>query len=406
MINAHNYGFSTHNDPEANAAALNAAVKNGGEITVVQPGIYEISETVFLPDHTHLHFAEGVVLKRTESKSGKNGNQFINSGALTGIKNTDIRLTGLHLLTNGVQSTAAETGCEKTVTGLRGHLAFFYIEDLYLSDITITDLSRKDYAIQICNFKNAVLERCHLEGLKDGIHFGPGSDFVVRDCRFRTMDDAIAINCSDYSVSNPNMGDIENGLIENCIDLKGAPTESFFLRILVGGWTQWKSGMTVYHSDAVVHNGKLYRVVMSPDNEAYISTTPPTHEKGFAEIDGIRWVRTHYGYEPDKLPLTASCRNITLRNIALQQPRRNQMLIYASYDEYLRSYHAGFPMPEVKNIIFENVQVHCKTEHLAYVKTKTDSITLKNCHLNGCDIFQEQNEQMEAYPPAEIIIEK
>lgn len=404
MIYADAYGFLPNNDAERNAAALNNAVKNGGEITVSIPGVYEIGDTVFLHSHTSLHFENGVTLKRTESKDGQNGNLFINVGAFTGIRDTDIRLTGLQLITNSVQSTPAEHGCEKTVTGLRAHIAFLYIEDLYLSDITVTDLSLKDYAIQISDFKNAVVERCRLEGLKDGIHFGPGSDFTVRDCAFRTMDDAIALNCSDYSVSNPNLGDIENGLIENCIDLKGDPTEAFFLRILVGGWSKWQAGMTVYHSDAVVHNGRLYRVVMRPDNEAYISNTAPVHEHGFAELDGIRWVRTNIGCDAEALPFTASCRNIRLNNITLQQPRRRQILIYASYDEYLRSYHAGFPMPTVENITLENVQVHCKTQHLLHIQTKTEVITLKNCYLNGSDILQEQNEQMAIYDPAEITV--
>lgn len=405
MKNAKDYGFLPCKDGAENASALNEAVKNSGDIIIKIPGIYDISDTVYLKSGTHLHFSEGVTLRRTENASGDNGNLFINVGAFTGEYDEDISITGLHLITNGVQSTPAEIGGTKTITGLRAHIAFLYINNVRLDGIKITDLSLKDYGIQISDFNNAVVENCHIEGLKDGVHFGPGKGFAVRNCAFRTADDAIALNCFDYSVSNPNCGDIKNGIIENCIDLKGEPVDPFFIRILVGGWTKWKQGMTVYHSDAVVHNGRLYRVVMRPDNEAYTSVTPPTHEEGFAEYDGIRWVRTHKGYREDELPLTASCRNITVRNIVFMQPRNTQILIYSAYDEYVRSYHRGYPVPEVKDLIFENLQVLGKTENIVNIITKTDKITFKNCSLNGSKIKQEQNSQMAPYNESIIIME-
>lgn len=403
MKNAKDFGFLPANDAIKNAKALNDAVRSGGDIIVSVPGVYDIGDTVYLKNGTHLHFSEGVTLRRTEDKNSDNGNLFINEGAFAGEYNEDISITGLHLVTNSIQSTPEESGGTKTITGLRGHIAFMYIKNVRLSDIKITDLSLKDYAIQISDFSNAIVENCHLEGLKDGIHFGPGNDFAVRNCSFRTADDAIALNCYDYSVSNPNCGDIENGIIENCTDLKGEPTEAFFLRILVGGWKKWEQGMTVYHSDAVVHNGKLYRIVMHPDNEAYTSLTPPTHETGYCELDGIRWVRTHKGYKENELPFTASCRNITVRNIVFMQPRHTQMLIYSAYDEYVRSYHRGNPVPEVKNIVFENLQIHCKTENLINIITKTDPIIFKNCRLNGSIIKQEQNTQMAPYDETIIL---
>ncbi len=405
MTDAKNYGFLPCKGGVENASALNEAVKNGGDIIIKIPGIYDIGNTVYLKSGTHLYFSEGVTLRRIEDENGDNGNLFINVGAFTGEYDEDISITGLHLITNGVQSTPAEAGGTKTITGLRGHIAFLYIKNVKLCEIKLTDLSEKDYAIQISDFYNAVVENCHIEGLKDGVHFGPGKDFAVRNCTFRTADDAIALNCFDYSVSNPNCGDIENGIIENCIDLKGEAIYPFFIRILVGGWTQWKQGMTVYHSDAVVHNGKLYRVVMRPDNEAYTSVTPPTHEKGFAEYDGIRWVRTHKGYREDELPLTASCRNITVRNIVFMQPRNIQVLIYSAYDEYVRSYHRGYPVPEVKNIVFENLQMLCDCKKVLEINTKTDPIIFRNCNLNGSSIMQYQNPQMAPYAESIIITE-
>ncbi len=403
-MDAKHFNFLPENTGKENAAALNEAVGKEKTIEITLPGVYDISDTVFLKSGTHLYFGKGVTIRRIENENGDNGNLFINEGAFTGIYDNDIKIEGLHLVTNSVESTPAEAGGTKTLTGLRAHIAFFYIKNVSLSHITITDLSSKDYAIQISDFEDAEVTHCHIEGKKDGIHFGPGKNFRISDCAFRTDDDAIALNCYDYSVSNPNCGDIENGIIENCIDLNGNHTYSFFLRILVGGWKNWEKGMTVYHSDAVVHNGRLYRVVMHPNNESYISLTPPTHEDGFAELDGIRWVRTHKGYKSDELPHTASCRNVTVKNIVFMRPRNIQMLIYAAYDEYVRSYHRGYPMPEVKNIVFENLQVLCETENIAAIWTKTEPIAFKNCFFGGSGIKQEKNSQMTPYEDTEIII--
>lgn len=405
-MDAKNYGFLPYNSGKENAAALNNAAEKESEIYITVPGIYLISDTVYLNSNTHIHFCEGVTIKRVPSESGDNGNLFINKGAFSGEYNENISITGLHLITNSVESTPAEAGGTKTITGLRGHLAFLYIKHLKLSDITITDLSPKDYAIQISDFYDAEVLNCHIEGLKDGVHFGPGKKFTVKNCRFRTYDDAIALNCFDYSVSNPNCGDIEDGIIENCIDLKGMPTNSFFIRILVGGWRNWEKGMKVYHSDAVNCNGKIYRVVMRPDNEAYISLTPPTHENGFCTLDGIKWVRTHTGYNGNFLPLTASCRNITVKNTVILQPRQTQILIYSAYDEYVRSYHRGCPVPDIENIVFDNLQITEETENAVNIITKTAPIIFKGCNFDQSKIKQEENSQMTPYEKTKIIIEK
>lgn len=403
-LRAESCGFLPSGSGDENSAALNRAAEHGGVIEITLPGVYDISEPVYLGSDTHLVFAPGVTLRRVSCRKGDNGNVFVNRGAFTGVPDRNISIRGLTLLVNGVENLPAQNGGTKTVIGLRGHLAFLYVENLILSDITIPDLCKIDYAVSICEFRHALVENCRLEGEKDGVHFGPGSDFTVRGCVFRTADDAIALNCSDYSVSNPTLGTIENGLIENCLDLPDAPTGSMFLRILVGGWKNWEPGMRVFHSDAVVHNGKLYRVVMRPDNESYVSRTPPTHESGFREYDGVRWVRTLIGCQPEHIPYTANCRNVTVKNCTILRSRPRQVLVYASFDEWLRSYHPGCPEPEVKNIRFENVQVLGKTERFLQIETKAEGISLVNCTLGGSEIVQTPNRQMAPYPPAQIEI--
>ena len=98
--------------------------------------------------------------------------------------------------------------------------------------------------------------------MKDAVHFGPGRNFVVRHGVFRTYDDPIALNAHDYTTSNPELGWIENGLIEDCVDLDDPEngTTGFFARILAGGWRDWEPGMDIQSSgDAVVSGGRIYR---------------------------------------------------------------------------------------------------------------------------------------------------
>ena len=100
-----------------------------------------------------------------------------------------------------------------------------------------------------------------IKGRKDGIHFGPGKRFTIRDGIFQTFDDAIALNGQDYSTSNPEMGWIEDGIIENCYDLNQEKTVGFFCRMLAGAWIDWEKGMKVQQSVITsysIHYTKLY----------------------------------------------------------------------------------------------------------------------------------------------------
>lgn len=394
-INAADFGFSAGNTGPENTAALIRAIECGGSITVSEQGIYDMAGTVRIPSDTHLKFSNGVVLRRVplDDKSLE-GNLFINEGAFDGKYNENISVSGAHIVVNGVESAGASPESRNVIAGLRGHIAFLYIKNLLIEDIIITDLCAKDYAIQISDFENAEVSRVHIEGLKDGVHFGPGKNFAVRDSKFRTYDDAIALNCADYSVSNPNFGSISDGIIENCIELPGYETEAFFIRILVGTARKWQKGMTVYHSDAILTEKGMYRVVMKPDNTPYVSLSCPDFNDGYAELDGITWVKTHRGYNPENIALTAGCKNIICRNISFEQKRHRAVYIYTSFDEYLRSYYRGSKIPEVSNITFEGMKILKPIEHFLSINTKAESIHITNSNTDDSEIVYEANGQM------------
>lgn len=394
-VNAADFGFLPGNSGTDNAAAMSRAVESGANIIVDKSGVYDIAGSVRLPSDTHIIFKDGVILRRTplEDKSLE-GNLFVNEGAFEGRFNENISIKGAHIRVNGVESASASPESKNVIAGLRGHIAFLYIKNLLLEDIEITDLMEKDYGIQISDFENAEVRRVHIEGLKDGVHFGPGKKFAVRDSVFRTYDDAIALNCADYSVSNPNFGSISDGIIENCRELEGYTTYAFFIRILAGTARRWQKGMTVYHSDAIITEKGMYRVVMQPDNMAYVSETEPAFDDGYKVLDGIQWVRTHKAYSTDDIPLTAGCRNILCRNITIEPQRRRGVYIYTSFDEYLRSYYAGSEIPEVSDITFDNIHLVRPAEHFLAVNTKTENVRIINSDIDESDILYEENKQM------------
>lgn len=391
-------GFSVNNTSEENSAALQTALDRGGEITIEEPGIYDISAMLLLSDNTLLRFAPGVILRRQKCMEETN-HCFANRGMYTKTTNRNIRIYGLNLQINGVESASYSENTKNAVLGMRGHLAFRFIEDLVVRDFTVHDLQTKDYAIQISDFYKVQLENLSIEGLKDGVHFGPGSDFVLRHGYFKTFDDPIALNGSDYSVSNPSLGWIENGLIEDCHDLAAESTTGFFARILSGAWVDWFPDMEVRHSDAVVYNHRLYRVAMQPDGQKYISHTPPTHTEGQKVIDGIRWVCTQ-----DEC-YTAGCRNITFRDITLRKDRDTAFCFQMSEDPYLRCYYPNAPIPTETGFVFDNVRVTGKVRNFLTAEGPVDDIRIINSDLaDSCIAFMVREVAGLSYPETNITL--
>nr|MBI1230163.1 hypothetical protein [Cytophagales bacterium] len=190
-----------------------------------------------------------------------------------------------------------------------------------------------------------------IKGKKDGIHLGRGKRFTISIAVFETFDDAIALNGHDYATSNPEMGWIEDGVIENCHDLNAENTTGYFCRILAGAWIDWQSGMQVQQSDAVVSNGRIYRVQAQPDGTVYTSNTRPTHASGSQVIDGINW-----GVVQEEVTYTAGVRNVVFRDIFLEKPRI-AFSVHFDNDRYSRSYYPGATVPVQEKLLFDNVRV-------------------------------------------------
>ena len=372
MIKASDFGFFPGNTPDKNSAALQAAADIGGEILVDGKGIADVVFPMVVGNDTTVIFEEGLFLRRNDSGEAHNGYAIVNRGAFTKTRNRNIKILGLKLICNGVVCKGEGIRSDKCIPGLRGQLAFHYVENLEIRDFEVRDLPEFDYCIHICTFENVLVENAYIEGLKDGIHFGGGKNFVVRNCKFRTLDDAVALNAHDYSSGNPELG-----RIENCEDL-ACKQIGFFSRILAGSWLDWREGMMIRHSDTVVYGGRLYRAYMQADGREYISVTPPTHTEGTVTLDGdISWVMVQKGTHRN-----VGCHNIIFRNITLGSNRHTGFKLHFDNEASSHSVYPGSVLPVQENITFENVRVTSREMRcLMRANTPIRNVVMKNCDL-------------------------
>ncbi len=363
-------GLSPKNSGEENRRILQEALDKGGTVLVTAPGVYDISDTVYIGSHTTLEFANGAALRKVRNAEGEEFAQVIlNRGALT-------RTWDEHITVRGVKILVENIWGKTKVAGLRGHLAFHYVRDLTVDDIRLPDLEPRSYGIHICTFENIRVTNCVITGMKDGVHLGRGRRFYIADCVFDTYDDAIGLNGHDYDTGNPQLGFIEDGVVERCYDVDSEKSVGFFCRILAGAWCDWYEGIEVQKSDSVVSDGRLYRVFAEPDGKTYISKTRPTHKEGHAILDGIDWVMVQ-----DDATYAAGVRNVTFRDIYLSK-RRVSFSVHFDRDTYSRSYYPGAAHPLQKQLVFDNIRIlHDGGHDFLQVSTPVDSVLVVNSSL-------------------------
>ncbi len=399
MIRANEWGFLPGKSGVENARALQKAVDNGGTIIVEQPGVYDIAETVEIGDDTELVFLAGAYVKRGLDEDGVHslGYVFVNKGAYTRSWNKHITIRGMKLICG--ENKDARKCCD--IVGLIGHLSFYYVKHLVIDDFECMDLGKENFCIQICTFEDIRVENVHIEGNKDGVHLGRGKRFTIRNGVFRTFDDPIALNAHDYATSNPQLGWIEDGLIENCYDLDQENTTGYFCRILAGSWVDWFEGMRVQHSDTVVAHGRLYRVCMKPDWTEYVSHTCPSHEDGAQVLDGINWVMI----QDDKPIYNCGCRNVHFKDIFLKKRRPTGFSIHFDHDNWSRSVYPGSKAPVQENLIFENVCVENEVPVFFRTITPVDCVKVINSSMgNSMIAFHYLPEGTVEYPTAHVLM--
>lgn len=390
FTNAAAFGFSPDASGIENTKALQMAVDEAGTVVVSRPGVYKIAGTVYLGSNTSLFFGNDVYLKKVDER-GLFTHVLLNKGALTKTYDHNIVVEGLHVVVNGIDKNFTE------VYGLRGQIAFFYVKDLKIERFRCLDLSKGQFGVHVCTFEDLIISDVIIKGYKDGIHLGRGKRFIISNGVFQTYDDAIALNAHDYATSNPELGWIEDGIIKNCHDLIQESTTGYFCRILAGAWIDWKAGMEVQQSDAVVSNGRIYRVQANPDGTKYISKTQPTHTSGSQVLDGINW-----GVVQTDVTYTAGVRNLVFRDIFLEKPRIG-FSIHFDNDRYSRSYYPGAIVPKQEQLLFDNIRVlYDEPKDFLSVNTPLDVVTITNSSFRTGGISFHGNKAMDDYQKTKI----
>lgn len=394
FLNAASFGFSPDASGTDNTLALQRAVDQGGTIIVSQPGIYKTAGTVYIGSNTSLLFGNNIFLRKVDEK-GTFSHVLINKGARTRTYDTNITVEGLQIIVNGMDVRKFEEAY-----GLHGQLAFFYIRDLRIERFRCMDLGKAQYGIHVCTFEDILINDVIIKGDKDGVHLGRGKRFTISNGIFQTYDDAVALNAHDYSVGNPELGWIEDGVVENCHDLNdGKNPVGYFCRILAGAWVDWRPGMEVQQSDAVVANGRLYRVQAKPDGTIYKSLTKPAHEKGSMILDSINW-----GVVQTDVTYTAGVRNVAFRDIFLEKPRTG-FSVHFDNDKYSRSYYPGAEVPRQEQLTFDNIRViNDQPIVLFSIGTPVDVLTISNSSFKDSRILFHGNKAMPDYLKTKINI--
>ncbi len=385
FTNAADFGFSPDASGIENTKALQKAVDIGGTVAVSKQGTYKMAGTVYVGSNTTLQFGNNTYLKKVNEK-GDFTHVILNKGALTKIYDQNIIIDGLQIVVNGMDKQYTE------VFGLRGQLAFFYVKDLKIKRFRCLDVMKQQYCIQVCTFEDLIVDDVIIKGQKDGVHLGKGKRFRISNGVFQTYDDAVALNAHDYASGNPELGWIENGIVENCHDLNAENTVGYFCRILAGAWIDWKPVMEVQQSDAVVSNGRIYRVQAKPDGTIYKSLTKPTHEKGKQQLDSITWVMV----QQDTIH-TCGVKNVIFRNLFLEKPRI-ALSIHFDNDRFSRSYYPGAATPIQEQLTFDNVRIlHNKAIPFLNIGTPVDVVTITNSSIRNNKINVYTNKALADY---------
>ena len=337
-IDAVKLGLSPEASPEANVAAMRKALTGGKRTVVVsRPGLYRVDDTIFFDDDTTLECVPGTIFQRTRNYP----NMFVNRGAYEGATNRNIVIRNLEVSVAGFEG---RPGKETKCFGLRGNVAFFHVKGVKVYGFACRDMEAGCYAIHFADFEDIVLDGFEILGQKDGVHLNGGRNFVIRNGRLRTGDDGIALNASDWPTSAPFIGTIENGLIENIVDLPGGSCN--FARVLTGAVPEWHRGIVLRRGEPVRVGKRVYFVMGPVSKKEYVSETMPTHEQGeWTSPEGVTFL-----YLQNDGCRTMDIRNVVFRNLTLQANRG--FLCYMDDDEWARSLHPEVPPEDMPHTQF------------------------------------------------------
>jgi hypothetical protein len=297
--------FLTTASAAENVTALNDALTNHRKVYISTPGVYEIDGTIWIPSNTELKFVAGCTIKKTGVKTTYT-HVFANKGILTLSRNSNISLIGNGLMfdINGVDDYSFSSAYR-----MRGQINFWKVDVLNVKGVECTNGGANQYFGHFCDINNFLLEDVSTSGAKDGLHFlGKCRNGVLRNIYTDTADDSIAFLTSDYTSVTPDVGDIENILIENWENNDTLfPGVGSAMMVVPNSWANWATSTDYKLGDKCTNAGNVY---LKTTATTQTSGNAPVHTSGAVTgADGLGWTWMHAGTET-----SASIRNITVRN--------------------------------------------------------------------------------------------
>jgi hypothetical protein len=376
-----NYGVSPGASASTNRAGIQSAfdaveTAGGGEVQFNAAGNYLVNDTMLLPSNITVKCADGVVIK----KSGTFGAVFRNKGATTRTFNQNIRLLNLTL------DVSAGGSPSDDIYGVMGEVVFYYVKNWLIDRIRCDTVHASQFFIQTCRAEDGVILSPWIYGNKDCLHFSGGTKRVrVIGGRFSGYDDRMALNASDYVECTPEMGDIEDIVYQDCVDLAYTSAYGYASRMLTGSWGNYAGGIaTVRRGTTVVNGGYIYRCTNSVGAGPYTTSVAPTHTTLKQEVtgaDGIKWMC----YQASGIT-SASVRRITFRKCRFENPGSGS-IIYGNWisDTYDQSVTPGSEsLSEIDDITFDDCTYSANLDSNGFVSTAN----LKNVRWVNCDGFE------------------
>lgn len=343
------FGLSPDAEPSVNVAAMRKALTGGNRtVKVSKRGVYRVDDSIFFDDDTVLECVPGVVFQRTRNYP----NVFVNRAAYEGGVNRNITIRNLEISVNGFEG---RPGLETRCFGLRGNVAFFHVQNVKVYGFVCRDMEAGCYAIHFADFDGFVLDGFEILGKKDGVHLNGGKNFIIRNGVLRTGDDGIALNASDWPSSAPFIGTIENGLVENIVDLEGGTCN--FVRVLTGAVPEWHEGIVVRRGEPVRVGKRIYFVEGPVSKQEYVSRTMPQHTQGsWKSPEGVSFL-----FLQDDGCRTMDIRNVVLRNLTMHA--RRGIMCYMDDNPWARSLHPEVPAADMPHTQFTLENVLATTDY-------------------------------------------
>ncbi|MCE5332681.1 MAG: hypothetical protein LLF95_11165 [Bacteroidales bacterium] len=357
---AEDEGILPTNTAAQNSTALNAAL-NGGNVAlyVGKPGIYQIGAKIKIYDNTLLCNSIGVVYKKTI-----NDYAFVNVGADSRTKNSNIQIHNLEIDSNNLLSTISGLGSPALATyGLRGAVSFFGINNLRLTGY-VKIYNEGDVGVHLADWYDVAVENVFIDSHGDAFHINNGNKLRGKNFEIHSGDDGIPLNACDWINSSPSVGDISDIVIEGYTDFKSdlAETSGQTMRNLLGAWVDWHLGIEVMIGDTVASNGNLYRCYAPYGLTTYISQTEPnrTNDGLQADAGGFSWKYTGSAVVNDITIYKANIFDVMINGLHSLTDERHICNFTIDNDQswYGRSLHPEVDVanyPFVKNINFKDV---------------------------------------------------